>query len=371
MNCRVTACSMDSISAAGVSGSRPSNLCRLSRRCSVSISPVPRFTRRWHRVAAVRSPASIPSTSLTPHHPIIREALFSNTDTAGLWGRGGAVIGTNGRVYGNTADGKFNTQAGDYSNTVIAVTLHELDAIDYYLPPNWAYLDKKDLDLGATSPTYFGWKNHNLIAAASKEAVIYLLDADVLGGKDHQTALYTSPKLGNAEDVCCAGFGIWGAMSTSRDTQGRTWLYVPMGGPTAPTAPNFPGTNGDAPHGSLMAFVVAEDPKTLKPVLEPRWVSGDFNIPDPPVIANGILFALATGENANQRGGEKKRLTNTQPAVLRALDAYTGKELFNSGTAFSTWVHFSGLAIANGQVFAVDHDSNVYCFGLKKLEPKK
>ena len=56
---------------------------------------------------------------------------------------------------------------------------------------------------------------------------------------------------------------------------------------------------------------------------------------------------------------------NTQPAVLRALDAKTGKELFNSGAAFETWVHFSGLAVSDGRVFAVDHNSNVYCFGLK------
>jgi outer membrane protein assembly factor BamB len=304
------------------------------------------------------------------HHPIIREALFSNTDTAGLWGRGGPVIGTNGRVYGNTADGKFNTQSGDYSNTVISVSLRDLDGIDYFLPPNWVYLDKKDLDLGATSPTYFGWKDRNLIAAASKESVIYLLDADSLGAKDHQTALYTSPKLGNSGDICCQGLGIWGAMSTSRDAEGRTWLYVPLGGPVAPTAPRFPITNGDSPHGSVMAFVVAEDPKTQKPVLEPQWISGDFNIPDPSVIANGVLFALATGENANQNGGEGQRFKNTQPAVLRALDAHTGKELFNSGSAFSTWVHFSGLAISNGQVFAVDHDSNVYCFGLKASTKK-
>jgi hypothetical protein len=30
----------------------------------------------------------------------------------------------------------------------------------------------------------------------------------------------------------------------------------------------------------------------------------------------------------------------------------------------ASWVHFSGLAVSNGRVFAVDHDSNVYCFGL-------
>jgi hypothetical protein len=28
-------------------------------------------------------------------------------------------------------------------------------------------------------------------------------------------------------------------------------------------------------------------------------------------------------------------------------------------------VHFSGLAAASGKIFVVDHDSNIYCFGLK------
>ena len=157
---------------------------------------------------------------------------------------------------------------------------------------------------------------------------------------------------------------IHSGISTARDDSGQTWLYVPMGGPRAAEGPKFPLTNGDAPHGSFLAFKVVADPKTQNPVLEPAWASGDFNIPDPAVIANGVLFALATGENAAQRGGEQKRLLNTQPAVLKALDAKTGRELWNSGDAMASWVHFSGLAVSDGKVFAVDHDSNVYCFGL-------
>ena len=82
------------------------------------------------------------------------------------------------------------------------------------------------------------------------------------------------------------------------------------------------------------------------------------------VIANGVVFALSTGENAVQKGGEARRLQNTRPAVLKALDAWTGKELYNAGAAMTSWVHFGGLAVSNGKVFAVDHDSNVYCFGL-------
>ena len=113
-----------------------------------------------------------------------------------------------------------------------------------------------------------------------------------------------------------------------------------------------------------MAFKVVTDPKTQGPTLEPSWISGDFNLPDPVIVANGIVFGLSTGENAVQRGGEVQRLTNVRPAVLKALDAWTGKELFNSGGSIASWVHFSGLALADGQVFVVDHDSNVYCFGL-------
>jgi hypothetical protein len=156
--------------------------------------------------------------------------LLSNTDTAGIWGRGGPIIGRNGRVYGSTADGRFDPIAGDYSNSVVAASLRDLSLVDYYVPSNWAYLNERDLDLGAASPVWFGWKNRNLVASGAKEGVVYLLDADALGGNDHQTTLFTSPKLGNDGDVCCEGVGIWGSLSTARDDAGQTWLFVPMGG---------------------------------------------------------------------------------------------------------------------------------------------
>ena len=114
-----------------------------------------------------------------------------------------------------------------------------------------------------------------------------------------------------------------------------------------------------------MAFKVTADAETERPVLEPAWISGNFKVPDPVAIANGVVFVLATGGNPNQRGPWEARLSKTEPAVLYALDARTGKELYNSGQAMSTWVHFSGLAIAEGRIYAVDYDSHVYCFGLK------
>lgn len=150
------------------------------------------------------------------HHPVIHQMLLSNTNTAGIWGRGGPIVGANGRIFGGTADGVFDPAAGDYSNTEIAVSLKDLTLLDYYLPLNWQYIRRKDFDLGSASPVFFPWKNRNLLAAGAKEGVIYLLDADNLGGNDHQTTLYTSPRFGNDPQVCCAGLGIWGGIDRAR-----------------------------------------------------------------------------------------------------------------------------------------------------------
>jgi outer membrane protein assembly factor BamB len=304
-----------------------------------------------------------------PLHPVVREVLLSNTYTAGIWGRGGAVIGKNGRIYGGTADGDTDPKSGDFSNTVVAVSEQNLSVEDYFLPLDWENLKKVDLDVGSASPVWFTWHDRSLIAHGFKQGVVYLMDADNLGGVDHRTPLFTSARLGNDKEACCDGSGIWGGLSTSRDDDGQTWLYIPMGGPPSTHAPRFPIVNGDNPHGSIMAFKVTSDPKTGNPMLDPAWISGDFSLPDPAVIANGVIFALSTGENADQRGDESRRFLDTHRAVLKALDAKTGKELYDSGNEISTWVHFSGLAVANGRVYVVDHDSNIYCFGTTKQVP--
>jgi outer membrane protein assembly factor BamB len=297
-----------------------------------------------------------------PRRPATHESMLSGAYTAGIWGRGGAVIG-GGSIYGGTADGDTNPSAGDYSNTVIAMSLAGFAVTDYFLPRNWAYLKKNDLDVGSSSPVWFTWHGRRLLAHGFKEGVVYLLDADHPGGSDHSTPLFVTPRLGNDAEECCAASGIWGSLSIYRDGAGQDWLYVPMGGPPSAQAPRFPVTNGPAPHGSIMAFKVVSAPPANGPVLEPAWISGDFWYPDPPAIANGVLFALSNGENPDQHGDESKRLLNTRPAVLRALDARTGRVLFTSGEAIETWAHFSGLAIADGRIVAVDHNSNVYCFG--------
>ncbi|PYV88099.1 MAG: pyrrolo-quinoline quinone [Acidobacteria bacterium] len=312
-----------------------------------------------------------------PFRPVIRNLLVSNGGGGGIWGRGGPVVGRNGRIYAATGDGPFDPSTGEYSNTILAASLGDLKLCDYYTPTNWRDIFRYDWDLGCSSPVWFAHKDYHLLAAGGKEGVAYLMDADSLGDKDHQTPLYITPRLANDEDTF-EGKGIWGGLSAWRDLQDQTWVYVPILGPVSKHSPKFPKTNGPNPHGSLMAFKVALDITSKKPILEPAWISGELNVPEPVVIANGIVWALSNGEDVRQtkEGGvinfqnltlltAEQRKDNPNRAVLCAFDAQTGKMLYQSGSALDTWTHFGGLALANGRVYIADHNSQVYCFGLK------
>lgn len=158
-----------------------------------------------------------------------------------------------------------------------------------------------------------------------------------------------------------------------------------MWGPVSAQASDFPVSNGRNPNGSVMAFTVAGHTDTGEPYLKAEWVSGDMAVPEPVAIANDVVFVLATGESVRQTVNagifpygefqreelleDVQRLEDASVARLRALDAQTGETLFDSGPkAFNTWSHFTGVTVADGQVYAVDFSNTVYCFGLKKAE---
>ena len=164
-----------------------------------------------------------------PDHPVYR--FYTSTGKAsGPWGRGGIVRVPTG-VIAQTADGVYDPASGRFGNTFVSLT-KDLRLTDSYTPANWEYLNRKDFDLGSASPTVFEFDKWTLAAAAAKEGVIYLLNAADLGGRDHHTPFYVSPRYGN--DALTFGFnGVWGTLSTWVDAQGERWLLVPMLGPPA------------------------------------------------------------------------------------------------------------------------------------------
>jgi outer membrane protein assembly factor BamB len=89
------------------------------------------------------------------------------------------------------------------------------------------------------------------------------------------------------------------------------------------------------------------------------------------VIANGVVFSYGSGENTRQAYADRGladlsplRIKASGHAVLYALDAQTGRELYSSGDQITSFAHFSGLSVANGRVYIATHDSVLYCFGL-------
>ncbi len=329
---------------------------------------------------------------------------------AGPWGRAGVAKGPKG-VYTQTADGLADPASGVYGETVLALAPNQLRVVDSFTPSNWQYLNARDLDLGSASPVVFPFQNRTLVASAAKEAVVYLLDANALGGgaPQHSTPLYQSPQLGN-DEILLGGRGVWGAMATYQNPQGERFLYVPMWGPPSKNAPQFKYSYNDAPHGSVMAFQVSAEGD--KPSLTAAWISRDMQVPDPPAVANGVVYAIQTGEqsiqNPNRPGGDvtgnpppaagrgapggagvqqagrgggrgqdraaaeaaalqsaKFRATPVSNLVLYALDAETGKQLYSSEKIITSWVHYSEPVVALGRVFVVSWDAHVYAFGLK------
>ncbi len=216
------------------------------------------------------------------------------------------------------------------------------------------------------TPVVFPYKGRDLLVTSGKEGRLYLLDSKSLGGDDHRKPLFRTELVSN-EDVDFAGRGVWGSLSTWEDAKGTRWIFAPVWGPLHPNF-KFPATNGDAPNGSIVAFKVED--RDGKTVLTPAWVSRDLIAPAPPVGGNGVVFALSSGEFVRQarenKGGlfsPEERAQHSTHAILYALDAETGKELWSSGDSITSFTHFAGMALANGRVYLGTYDSTLYSFG--------
>jgi outer membrane protein assembly factor BamB len=283
---------------------------------------------------------------------------------AGVWGRAGVALTRDGRVVFETGDGPYDPASHLYADSVLALSGKDLQLADYFTPANRAWITKKDLDMGNMTPAVFSFQNRELIAAAGKEGVIYLLDSQSLGGADHRTPLYRSPQLAN-DEVNLSGKGFWGAFTTWQDPSGTRWLSVPANGPPA-AGVTFPHQYGDTPDGSVMAFKV--EASGGSPSLIPAWNSVNMGVPTPAIAANGMLFVLSDGDDPAQispSGAQYttvERIQRASHATLYILDATTGRVLFSSGDTIKSFSHFGGIAVAGGRIYVPTFDGTLYCF---------
>lgn len=235
---------------------------------------------------------------------------------------GGGIVGslafaTDGSLI--AAIGAGPVTPGGYANAIVALDPKTLHVKDWFTSPT--------VEL-ASAPLIFKNGDKDIVAVATQDGRVLLLDTASLGGSDHKTPLYAS----RAFTATPATFAPE-AMAMWQDTGGTQWLLLPVTGPTS---------------GTIVALKVVDN--NGAPTLEQGWVSRDLISPMTPLIVNGVVFAVSRGKPATA-------------AVLYAMNGVDGTELWNSGKAITSYQPGRSFWSANGQVYVGTFDGTVYAFG--------
>lgn len=254
------------------------------------------------------APNAVWSIDLSNADPTQQVPVHSFKTDAPFVGLGGPVIGTDGTVFVQTTKSLLALTPGDLT---LKGTFQDATS--------------------AATPVVFNWKEHEHIVTAGKDGRLYLLDAA------------TMQAAAKSDVVTGAGASLWGGLSSFEESDGTRWVLASMWGK--------PASGGDAPHGSIVAFKLTMNDGT--PTFTTAWTSRDLVKPAPPVIANGVVFALSNGEAAGKNN-----------AVLYALDAATGKELWSTKNEVTAPGNLTGLTLANGRIYFATTDNTVWIYGV-------
>jgi outer membrane protein assembly factor BamB len=259
--------------------------------------------------------------------------LGSEAKTITKWeSTGGSIAGTMGPTFG--VDGTVyaatggDARAGGFANSVVALEPGTLTLRDHFTADSPF----------TTAPVAFRVRDRDLLAVGNGDGRIYLLDARTLGGTDHRTPLATSDQYAGAPDHAR------GALASWEDAQGTRWVLATSA-------------------KGVVAFRIGGANGVLS--LDRVWTSRDIEWPLPPTILNDVVFAVASGlppGAANETAAE--RVKRSGRAVLYALDARSGKDLWNSGDAITSFAPGVAPSAGDGQVYVVTYDGTVYAFGL-------
>jgi hypothetical protein len=257
-------------------------------------------------------------------------AIDLSTKKVTKWKATGNVAGTAGQAAG--PDGTVYVAAGKELTALAAKTLSPI-----------ATYKSGGADF-SSSPVVFEYKGKDLIAVASNDGRLHLIDAGGMNAALDKSAPISAPNF----DA--------GSVTSWQDPSGTRWILVAAAGSVAS---GFRNTNGEVKNGAVVALKVVD--RNGAPALEPAWISRDLTTPLPPLVINGTVFALSSGEH---RGNDPKAtIQRSGKAVLYALDPYTGKELWNSGGTITSFVHTGGLAAGGSRVYVSAFDGTQYAFG--------
>ena len=241
------------------------------------------------------------------------EAFWSSLSTGAETAGPGAPDATRDAAPGAALGAAPGTPAaGGYANAIVVLDATTLQPKDWFTNPSAEFV---------TTPVVTNVGGREIVAAATRDGRIVLLDAASPGGANHTTPLFTSsPSAANFVPDGLAAF---------EQPAGTPWLLVP--GPRAIVAHKIVSEGGNVS-------------------LQPGWTSGEIAAPTAPIVVNDVVFAAASGR---PKGA----------AVLHAFDGQTGRELWNSGKTIESFTTGPGFWSSNSQVYLATDDGTVYAFG--------
>jgi hypothetical protein len=298
----------------------------------------------------------------------------------GLWGRRGASISPEGIAYLGTGDAQFDPSNRRLGNGIVGVKMDggkSLQLADYFGSMNELALaagPRRQRDAGRVRPP------RAQVPRRHQQGMRCGCSTVTRSGEDHRTTLHTTPLVCN--DAGLRRQRRVGLAQRVAGSGGDGGSLVPFWGPVSK---EFKAPIEHAPRHRRRRRRVQARQTRRKWQLAPAWLSRDMDLAEEAVIANGIVFAYAAGEDAsqvvpdaawNEPGGAKyggglssgpaRRVPTSKKAALYALDGQTGKELWSSGNQVESWNHFSGLTVANGRAYIATFDGVLYCFGVAR-----
>lgn len=260
---------------------------------------------------------------------------------ANVSGSAGPAFDGKGTIYVTTGSG------GEIPNSLIALDQKTLMVKGWYSAGDRQF---------SSTPVIFNYREKTLIAAATRDGRIHLLEGGNPGGSDHRTALFVTSGSVKSDDFAP------GALTSWQDAGGTQWVLSSTTGTQAVDA-GFPETNGKISNGSIVAWKVVD--QNGSPELIKAWASRDLISPLTPTIINGVAFVVSSGEfrTSDARMTAAERARRSKPAVIYALDAATGRELWNSGSMITSFAHGGAISGGMGQIYLGTHDGTLYAFG--------
>jgi putative pyrroloquinoline-quinone binding quinoprotein len=252
-----------------------------------------------------------------------------NSWGAAVWMSGGApAVDGSGNLYFGTGNGYKAADPTANDNAAVKM-LPDLSSLSSYTPVDEPTDDTGDLDVASDRFLLIPGTDFGVIA--SKDFNVYLIRLSTM-------------TLAQAAFLTCGGC----STSFSSGSYGMAFfnntLFVPI------TA------------GTIYAYTWNPGSSTF--TTTPVWTqSNSYGVPGAAQIAgscngtsNCILWVVTANASSH---------TAAQPGTLRAINAATGAEIWNSGSTLGNMMKFAAPLVANGRVFVSTPDAKVQVFGLQ------